>query len=483
MPPKLPRPDLSTLSETDKDKLIVHLMDMIDGLLAQVFTLTAKVEKLERQVAKNSENSSKPPSSDGLAKKPPKTSSLRGKSGKKVGGQPGHQGKTLERAAEPTTTRDHPLPGQCSRCHSALPLGQVQVLERRQVFDVPASAFDVIEHRTYTVACSCGQRHDSAFPPEVSETVQYGPNVRALGVHLTQGQMLPYARAAELISELYGLQISPATLLAWVGEASAALQGTADVIARQLHHAPVLCADESGLRVDGKLHWMHVAATATLTWYGLHEKRGVDAMAAHGILPKRIGVLVHDCWAPYWKLDDGLHALCNAHLLRELVYVQQLTEQSWATALAEMLLNAQRLSVAARQKQQPLDADTIAAFAAVYDDIVREGEQLHPVILKPNGKPGKQSEAHNLLHRFRLHADAILRFISDPAVPFSNNIAERAVRMPKVKQKISGCFRTVMGANNFCTIRSCLDTLRKQGHSMLEVLRRAFIGDPITPAA
>lgn len=484
MPPKLPRPDLSTLSESEKDVLIVRLMDTIDSLLEQVFTLTAKVEKLERQLAKNSDNSSKPPSSDGLAKKPPKTSSLRGKSGKKVGGQPGHQGKTLERMANPTGMLDHPLPGKCSRCHNALPLEMAQVLERRQVFDVPATAYDVIEHRTHTVACSCGQRHDSVFPPDITETVQYGPNVRALGVHLTQGQMLPYARAAELISELYGLPVSPATLLAWVGEASAALQGTADVIAYQLHHAPVLCADESGLRVDGKLHWLHVAATATMTWYGRHEKRGVEAMAAHGILPKRLGVLVHDCWSPYWKLDDdGVHALCNAHLLRELTYVQQLTGQKWPTALAEMLLNAQRLSVAARQKQQPLDADTVAAFAAVYDDIVCEGEQLHPLVLKPNGKPGKQSEAHNLLHRFRRHADAILRFIADPAVPFSNNIAERAVRMPKVKQKISGCFRTVTGADNFCTIRSCLDTLRKQGHSMLEVLRRAFIGDPIRPAA
>jgi transposase len=216
----------------------------------------------------------------------------------------------------------------------------------------------------------------------------------------------------------------------------------------------VLCADESGLRVDGKLHWMHVVATATLTWYGLHEKRGVEAMTAHGILPKRLGVVVHDCWSPYWKRDGGVHALCNDHLLRELTYVQQLTGQQWPTALAEMLLNAQRLTVAAREKQQPLSADTIAAFAAVYEDIVREGEQLHPLILKPNGRPGKQSEAHNLLHRFRQHASAILRLIADPAVPFSNNIAERAVRMPKVKQKISGCFRTVTGANYFWTIRS-----------------------------
>ena len=282
-----------------------------------------------------------------------------------------------------------------------------------------------------------------------------------------------------------GLSVSPATLHAWVGEASVALQGTADLIARQLHHAPVLCADESGLRVDGKLYWMHVAATADLTWYGMHAKRGLEAIVAHGILPKRLGVLVHDCWAPYWKLDDGLHALCNAHLLRELVYAQEVTGQDWPAAMTELLLNAHRLSAAARQQGRPFDADAIAAFTTVYNDIVRVGEQLNPLKLKPEGKRGrcKQSEAPNLLRRFRLHADAILRFIADPTVPFSNNIAERAVRMPKVKQKVSGCFRTIAGADNFCTIRSCLDMLRKQGHSMLEVLRRAFAGDPIMPAA
>jgi len=469
MPPKPPRPDLTKLSDADKDWLI-------DALFA-------RLDAVEAKLGMNSSNSSKPPSSDGLAKKPKKTNSLRGKSGKTVGGQPGHKGETLKRVAEPTQTQDHGLPDRCERCQRALPLEAAQILERRQVFDVPAAGFDVIEHRIWTIACSCGQRHDSVFPAEINETVQYGPTVRALGVHLTQGQMLPYARAAELISDIYGLSVSPATLLAWVGEARAALQGTADMIALQLHHAPVLCADESGLRVDGKLHWMHVAATAHLTWYGLHEKRGIDAINAHGILPKRLGVLVHDCWAPYWKIDDGLHALCNAHLLRELVYVQQITGQAWPATLAELLLNAQRLTSAARRQQRPLDDGTVAAFATVYDDIVREGEQHHPVVLKPNGKPGKQSDAHNLLRRLRLHTDAILRFIADPAVPFTNNVAERAVRMPKVKRKISGCFRTVLGADNFCVIRSCLDSLKKQGHSMLNVLRQAFLGTPIMPAA
>ncbi|MDQ1835665.1 IS66 family transposase, partial [Massilia scottii] len=170
---------------------------------------------------------------------------------------------------------------------------------------------------------------------------------------------------------------------------------------------------------------------------------------------------------------------------RELVYAQEVTGQDWPTAMSELLLNAQRLSAAAQQQGRPFDVATIAAFITVYNDIVSQGEQLNPLQIKPDGKAGrcKQSDAHNLLRRFRLHADAILRFIADPNVPFTNNIAERAVRMPKVKQKISGCFRTTVGADNFCVIRSCLDTLRKQGHSMLEVLRRALTGDPIMPAA
>jgi len=411
MPPKPPRPDLTQLSSDDKDCLI-------DALFA-------RLDAVEAKLGMTSENSNKPPSSDGLAKKP-KTSSLRGKSDKSVGGQPGHKGSTLKRVAKPTSTEDHLPPSHCNDCHSALALDQALVLERRQVFDVPTMCFEIVEHCVYTVVCSCGRRHDGDFPAAVSEVVQYGPNVRALGVHRTQGQMLPYARAAELIFEMTGMSVSPATLLAWVGEARLALQGTADLIARQLHHAPVLCADESGLRVDGKLHWMHVAATAELTWYGMHAKRGLEAIIAHGILSKRSGVLVHDCWAPYWKLDDALHALCNAHLLRELVYAQEITGQDWPTAMSELLLNAQPLSAAAQQQGRPFDAPAIAAFATVYNDIVREGEQQNPLQIKPDGKAGrcKQSDAHNLLRRFRLHADAILRFIADPSVPFTNNIAE-----------------------------------------------------------
>lgn len=460
-------PDLSKLTHAEKDELILILF--------------ARLEALESMVRKDSHNSSKPPSSDGLTKK---TRSLRVASGKKVGGQIGHKGTTLKQVEQPTQTVYHPLPAQCDRCHNPLPQDKAGVSERRQVFDVPATACDVIEHRTLELVCQCGQSHVSTFPVGVTQAVQYGPNLRAVGVHLTQGQLLPFVRAAQLIRDLYGIAVSPSTLVSWVDEASSALDSTAALIADQLRNAALLHADESGLRVASKLHWLHIAASETHTWYGVHARRGMEAIEAHGILPNRLGVLVHDCWAPYWQLDC-IHALCNAHLLRELVYVKELTGHIWPQRMKDFLLNANDVCEAARQKQITLSTVDIAAFGSLYDAILCEGERLNPEVAKPASKRGraKQSIAFNLLRRMRQHTDAVLLFIRDPAVPFTNNLGERAVRMPKVKQKISGCFRTLAGAENFCVIRSCLDTLRKQGHGMLDVLQRAFAGDPIQPAA
>ena len=466
MAKKLSPPDLSTLSHAQKDNLILTLLERLDAL--------------ESKVNKDSHNSSKPPSSDGLTKK---TRSLREPSGKKAGGQTGHKGTTLRQIEQPTQVVRHPLPSQCDRCYQPLPHGDAIVAERRQVFEVPMAPCEVIEHRTLDLRCRCGQMHTSTFPADVTEAVQYGPHLRALGVHLTQGQLLPFARAGQLIKDLYGIAISPATLLAWVAEARAALDGTATLIAQQLHKAPVLHSDESGLRVAGKLHWLHIAANDTHTWYGVHAKRGIEAIEAHGILPKRLGVLVPDCWVPYWQLDS-VHALCNAHLLRELVYVQEVTDQPWAHKMKAFLLNANAICEGARQRNRPLTGSDTDAFATIYNQILCEGERINPEALKTPGKKGrhKQSIAFNLLRRMRQYSDAVLLFIRDPSVPFTNNVAERAVRMPKVKQKISGCFRTLGGAENFCIIRSCLDTLRKQGHGMLDVLRQAFAGTPIQPA-
>jgi transposase len=402
-------PDLSTLTHAEKDALILSLF--------------ARLEALETMVRKDSHNSSKPPSSDGFVKK---TRSLREASGKKAGGQIGHKGTTLKQVEQPTRTVYHPLPAQCDRCHNPLPHDEARVSERRQVFDVPATACDVIEHRTLELVCQCGQSHVSTFPAGVTEAVQYGPNLRALGVHLTQGQLLPFARAAQLIQDLYGVAVSPGTLVSWVGEARSALDSTAALIADQLRKAALLHADESGLRVASKLHWLHIAASETHTWYGVHARRGMEAIEAHDILPNRLGVLVHDCWAPYWQLDC-IHALCNAHLLRELVYVKELTGHVWPQRMMDFLLNANDICEAVRQNQSALSIADIAAFDTLYNAILCEGERLNPEVVKPAGKRGrcKQSIAFNLLRRLRQHADAVLLFIRDPAVPFTNNLGLR----------------------------------------------------------
>lgn len=459
-------PDLSTLKDSEKDTLILSLF--------------ARLEALESLVRKDSHNSSKPPSSDGLGKK---TRSLREVTGKQRGGQPGHKGTTLKQVSQPTQIITHMLPAQCARCQQPLAQEDARIAARRQVIEVPKTTYDVIEHRTLSLLCQCGQQHASAFPTGVNEAVQYGPNLRALGVHLTQAQLLPFARASELIGDLYGITISPGTLVNWVGQARTALDDTASLIATHLHLSKLLYADESGLRVASKLHWLHIAASATHTSYSVHTKRGIEGIAAHGILPKRLGVLIHDCWAPYWKIE-GVHALCNAHLLRELVYAKEVSKQAWPQRMSDFLISANKACETARQQKKPLSKATISGLKAAYENILRDGERDNPEVTQRTGKRGrsKQSMTFNLLRRLRKYADAVLLFIHDTSVPFTNNLAERAVRMPKVKQKISGCFRTIEGAENFCVIRSCLDTLRKQGHGMLDVLQRAFSGHPIRPS-
>lgn len=369
-------------------------------------------------------------------------------------------------------------------CGAALIGFDAVVVERRQVFDVPVAHYRVVEHCAVQKRCTCGREHVSAFAAGVTEAVQYGPNVRGLAVHLTHGQLLPYVRAAQLIDDLHGLAVSPATLLGWVDEASDLLQPTVDQIAQGLIQAPVAHADESGLRVAGKLHWLHTVVTDTQTWYGVHPKRGMEAIDAHGILPKRIAVLVHDCWAPYWQLDC-VHALCNAHLLRELTFLHETTGQAWNQRMMDLLVAANKDCNAARALgEKALAQSKIEQILAEYEAILRDGEGCHPAAVKTAKQRGrvKQTTAFNLLRRMREHADEVLRFVSDLSVPFTNNLGERAIRMPKVKQKISGCFRTLDGAENFAVIRSYLDTLHKQGHNLLDALRATFRGQPPQPA-
>jgi len=468
-------PDLTTLNHAEKDALICSLFP----LLEKVQQLTAQVEELKARLSKDSHNSSKPPSGDGLAKK---TRSLRERSGKKPGAQAGHPGKTLERTSHVDQVIDHPVPQHCHACGASL--AEAAFSERRQVFDIPVARYQVTEHRTHQVRCACGQTHQSQFPDYVTEAVQYGPNIRALAVHLTHGQLLPLARTAQLISQLFALNLSPATVHAWIGQACVLLQPQVGHIAQALVSAPVAHADESGLRVAGRLHWLHTVVSDKLTWYGVHGRRGLPAIQDHGILPKRMATLVHDCWAPYWRLDCE-HALCNAHLLRELTFVHETTHQHWPKRMMGLLRRANKRCEAARlQGKEALSARRIRHICHDYETILNKARARNPRTARHNKRRGrvKQSVAFNLINRLHEHAAEVLRFVTDLRVPFTNNLGERAIRMPKVKQKISGCFRTLKGAQDFCVIRAYLDTMLKQGHNVFEALRLAFIGQPISPA-
>jgi len=363
---ELELPDFTTLTSDQKD-------DLIRLLFEQVRILTARVSELEARLSKDSHNSSKPPSSGGLKK----TRSLRRLSGARPGGQVGHKGTTLKRVQEPDEVIEHGLPERCDGCGETLPLPCVQIAERRQVFDIPVVHYEAIEHRTLRLQCGCGKLHESRFPAGVRETVQHGPNIRALAVHLTQGQLLPLARSAQLIGDLYGLEVSPATLLAWIEEASQVLQPAVESIAQALIKAPVVHADESGLRVASCLHWLHTAACEMHTWYGVHARRGMEAIEAHGMLPRRMATLVHDCWKPYWKLEC-VHALCNAHLLRELVFLHERTGQTWPQRMIDMLISARDACTAARPVTAALTQGQTQQIFARYHAILDEGSAINP---------------------------------------------------------------------------------------------------------
>ena len=457
--------------------LLQSQQETIQMLTNEVARMAAVIQVLQGRLNKNSSNSSKPPSSDGLKK----TNSLRQPSGKKPGAQVGHPGSTLEKTATPDITIKHPLPKQCDVCLARLDSTGAQLLKTGQVFDIALPQFEVTEHRTYALQCQCGKRHESALPKGVCEVAQYGANVRALAVHLLHGQMLPYGRTSELLRDLYGVRASTASLVLWSGQAAALVEAQVDAIGQQVQSEAVVHADESGLRVNAKLQWLHTAVTTAYTWYGVHAKRGMQALEEHGILKGYFGTLVHDCWAPYWKLDCE-HALCAAHLLRELLYVHESTKQVWSQGLMQTLQAANMACHEARQDDQAtLSPEQIEAFTNRYRALVQEGQGHNLATAKAPGQRGraKQSTTYNLLQRLHEREAQVLRFMHDLRVPFTNNLAERAIRMPKVKQKISGCFRTLPGAQNFCLIRSYLDTARKQGVGMLTALQSAFRGQPM----
>ncbi|MGH8036089.1 MAG: IS66 family transposase, partial [Lysobacterales bacterium] len=299
---------------------------------------------------------------------------------------------------------------------------------------------------------------------------------KALAVHLTQHHMLPLARTGELFGDIFGLPLTDAAILTMRDEAVEKFQPTAQAIKDGVLAAPVIHPDETGMRAVMKLHWLHVVATSLLTWMSAHAKRGQKAMDEAGILPHYTGITVHDCWHPYW--DYGCtHSVCNAHIGRELVFAHEVVKQKWAKQMKTLLWSANR---DVKRTGKPLRAELLARYHTNYDRLLEEGERANPTPPK-TGKRGRQkrSKVGNLVARMKLRKTEIWRFATTAGVPFTNNLAEQAVRMPKVKQKVSGCFRTKAGLDAFCLIRSCLATVKKQGGDVLAALTDVFCDRPL----
>ena len=468
-------PDLTRLSHAEKDELICQLWP----LQFELAKLMARVTELEIRLAKNSRNSSRPPGTDGLAKPAPKSSRV--VSGLKQGGQPGHKGNTLKRTTAPDVVVIHPLRETCDACGDSLDQIAITVLsDCRQVFDIPLQKFIVTEHRIAEGNCGCGKVHRGTFPASVIGRVQYGPGVKALAVHLTQHHMMPVERTAGLIKDLYRLPISTGTVMAMINEAAEVLAPTVACIADGIAQSVAAGADETGMRVAGKLHWLHTLATTMSTWMGVHPKRGREAIEEFALIPNFVGILGHDGWMPYRHYTTCQHALCNAHHVRELRAIAEAGNGAWSQQMIDMLYRANVEVDAAVERRLP--QKRIVALRTKYRKILAAGESLNPSA-PPSGQRGRtrQSDATNLLARLREYEDDVLRFTFNSDAPFTNNIAEQAIRMCKVKQKVSGCFRTLTGAAAFCTIRSYLATLHKQNFNLYHSLVQALQGNVPQP--
>lgn len=445
--------------------------------------LSARVKELEDRGYTSSHNSSKPPSSDGL-RRPPR--SQRQRSGKKPGGQPGHVGSTLHMVEEPDCVITH-SPAVCAGCRAFLADVAADGYERRQVLDLPPRRLAATEHRAEEKTCPvCQGRTRGVFPPDVTTRVQYGSQIKALLVYLLTYQLLPYERASEVVADLFGAALSEGTLQAAVETCAETLTEGEAHIKEQLQEAAVLHNDETGVRVAGKLHWLHVTSTAQLTHYAVHAKRGSGAMTAIGILPTFGGTSVHDGLAAYRQYDCR-HALCNAHHLRELTAVEEHDHQPWATHMKELLVEikdhvAQQQAAGQDRIAPAVRQDFVQRYQCILDAGFAANPPPDPGLEPPKRGRVKQSKAKNLLDRLSTDRAAVLAFMDDWRVPFDNNQAERDLRMVKVQQKVSGCFRTPQGAENFCRIRGYLSTLRKHGEQLLPALHRVFTGHPLVPS-
>ena len=485
----------------------------VDSQLAVIRKLQRRLKRVEEQLAhqqclncelkrrlaefgtlvgKDSHNSSLPPSSD-----PPsvrRTRSLRRPTGKQVGGQPNHRGSSRALRPDPDHLITH-APAACRGCGASLAAAEATRVERRQLIEVPPIRLLVIEHRAETRRCaSCGSETKAPFPAHVTAPVCYGPGLRARAAYLHKYQLIPVARTSEALRDLFGCAVSAGTVHRMTGECAEALSDAESRIKDSVTAAPVIGADETGLRVAGQSHWVHVARTDRLTHYACSPRRGKEAMDSTGILPAYTGTVVSDALCAYRQYRQSRHALCGAHLLRELTYIKETCaeQQQWTEPLARLLLEMKAAGERARAAgREEIGEEQRAQFFRRYDRVVARASRLNPPTPRRSppekGAPRlkvpklvrRKSPAPALAKRLRECREEVLRFMTDLRVPFDNNGSERDLRMIKLQQKTSGGFRTASGAARFCRIRSYLSSARKQRQPLLTALELAFAGQPV----
>ena len=445
-----------------------------------------KIKELTERLNQNSRNSNWPSSRDKSRKKR-RTKSLRAKSDKKPGGQKGHQGHTLTQTEVPDVIEVH-RPSQCQHCQTVFTDNQQAVaVDKRQVHDLPPMRLVVHEHQAESLLCSgCGQLSRGSFPDKVTNPVQYGVGVQQLAVYLKTEQFIPYNRSGRFFSDLFTLNISPGTLQNIIKRAATQLRPVSNRIKEALIAADVVHFDETGFYVGGQRHWLHTAGTNHLTSYYPHLRRGRIATEAMDILPRFQGTAIHDNWPTYYLYKQCEHGACNVHHLRELTAVVENDEQPWAARFKWLLLGSkQAVEEAFLTGESALPPSKVAQIERIYRQLIQVALQanLPPLGGWPKPKRGrpKKSKARNLAERLDKRQNEVLAFVYDFKVPFDNNLAERDIRMMKVQQKISGCFRSQSGAEDFCTIRSYISTMRKQGIRVWSALGSVFSGDILMP--
>ena len=462
---------------------VQQLTSQAQQLTSQVQQLTSRVQELEAQLAKNSSNSGKPPSSDGL-KKINRTQSLREKTGRKPGGQMGREGTTLNPVKDPDNIEIH-VPEICKNCQNSLENIATVSIDKRQVFDIPPMSVVVTEHRAETKICPCcGVRNKGEFPEDVTAFTQYGERVKAFAAYFLNQHLIPFERVAQIFEDIFDIPLSPGTCVNIDNRLYKNLEVFEEGLKAHLLGCKVLHLDETGVRCEKKLHWIHVTASETATFFCLHAKRGCEAINDAGILPSFEGSVVHDHWHSYFSYQQVKHGLCNVHHLRELKYVHEQEKSLWAKKMTDLLLKAKRITDKAREEGRPSVApDDREIIEKEYMNLIlKTGVDYLTASKKKGPTEGLGQKGYNLFSRFLKRMDEVLYFLRDLSVPFSNNLAEQDLRMEKVKQKISGCFRTFSGGQVSCRVRSYISTARKQGWNVLESLGEAIRGSPRCPS-